>query len=81
MTISEILKDKQNERYINLMNWNNLELERSRIIRKLDAEYDRIIKAEKLKLYSTKYSIVASIRNSTKMQKYKKEMANHRQNE
>jgi hypothetical protein len=80
MTLLEILKDKLNERYINLINWNNLELERSRIIRKFDAEYDRIIKAEKLKSYYTKYSIVASIRNSTKMQKYKKEMSVNNQN-
>lgn len=75
MTLSEILKDKQNERYINLINWNNLELERSRIIRKFDAEYEKILKAEKLKLYYTKYSIIVSISKSTKMQKYKKEMA------
>jgi hypothetical protein len=75
MTLLEILKDKLNERYINLINWNNFELERSRIIRKFDAEYEKILKAEKLKPYYTKYSIIVSIRNSTKMQKYKKEMA------
>lgn len=75
MTLLEILKDKQNERYINLINWNNFELERSRIIRKFDAEYERILKAEKLKPYYTKYSIIMSIAKSTKMQKYKKEMS------
>jgi hypothetical protein len=75
MTLLEILKDKLNERYINLMNLKNLELERPRIIRKFDAEYERILKAEKLKPYYTKYSIIVSISKSTKMQKYKKEMA------
>ncbi len=80
MTLLEILKDKLNERYINLINWNNLELERSRIIRKFDAEYEKILKAEKLKLYPTKYSIIVSISKSTKMQKYKKEMSVNNQN-
>lgn len=80
MTLSEIIKDKLNERYTNLLSWNNLELQRSRIIRKFDAEYEKIIKAEKLKPYYTKYSIIVSISKSTKMQKYRKEISENNVN-
>ena len=80
MELSEILKDKLNERYTYVLSTINLECERSRIIRKFDLEYSKIVKDVYGAPFGNNWKIRSVINDSSKMRKYQRELILNKEN-
>ena len=74
MNLSEILKEKQNERWGYLQRMRNLEGERENIIRKFNTEHLKIVKYVFAEPMPNKYKVRRMVKESSKMAKYQKEL-------
>lgn len=79
MKLSELIKDKLNDHYCNLMGLQILVVKRMTIIRKFDTEYSKIVKSVYEDSFGSNWKVRSIINESSKMKKYQKELNDNKE--